>query len=84
MGFHALILYSKKTQNNIVELLFCIWGVSAENKNESRAQLIDEIEIGLLLELDWYSNGLIFSGTLLIPYLNDNKSLRRVVLPKLN
>ena len=55
-GFRALIFYSTKIRNNILESLFFIPGVSAEHEDDLRVKLIVESEIGLLLELYRYSS----------------------------
>ena len=50
-GFHGIILYSTKIRINIIESSFCILGVIAEYKDNSRVEIILE-KIGLLLEFD--------------------------------
>ena len=49
LGLHALIFYSTKIRNSIVESLFCISGASTEPQENSRVELIVESDIGLLL-----------------------------------
>ena len=54
LGFTEIMFYSTKVQNSIIQLLFCIPGMSAEPKVNFRAKIIVVIKIGLLLEIDWY------------------------------
>ena len=51
-SFHALILYSTKMWNNLVESSFCRRGSSAEHKDDSRVNMIFLIRIGLQLEFE--------------------------------
>ena len=55
LGFHALIFYSTKIRNNIVDSLSCMLVESAEPQENSRVKMIVVNKIGLLLEFNQYS-----------------------------